>query len=103
MTTHSLSELQTALDKCRADGFVCFVSIYGPNVHVTLNKYATSTSKLSMKVEAEGATMAEAFEQAFANFPSNPLDGATKWHDPRLAAPITEGEFNEIPLDGPSS
>lgn len=97
MTTFYLTELQTAVDRCLDTGFTCFVSFYASKVHVTLNKYAHSgTPGLAMEVKAEGVTVIEAFERALANFPANPLDGATKWHDPRIAGPITEGEFTEL-------
>jgi hypothetical protein len=98
MTTFSLEELQTALDRCREQGFTTFVSCYGPKVRVNLSKstYTGVTGLKELKIDAEGDTVAEAYEAAFSNFPINPLDGISRWKNERLAAPATDVEPGEI-------
>lgn len=94
--TGRVHELDLAFRKCLAEGYTTFVSSCGSRVSVSLHKYAHSgTPGLTMEVRAEAPTVAEAFEKAFANFPKNPLDGATRWADNRIAAPVEDGEFTE--------
>lgn len=94
-----IEELDTAFRRCIAEGYTTFVSFYGNKVHVTLTKRGTNS--LQMEVRGEGDTVAGAFTTAFANFPQNPLDGASRWHDPRLSGPVSEGVFTEASDETP--
>lgn len=89
-----ITELEAALARCRADGCTCFIAFYSSKVNVTISKSAYSGSNnTEFTVKGEGDSVAEAFDMAFNNFPKNPLDGASKWVNNRLAAP------NETPVD----
>lgn len=91
-----IEQLQVAFETCVKRGFTCFISFYHNKVHVTLTKESHNGAPgLRMDVRTEAPSVPEAFEKAFANFPDKPIDGIAEWHNPRLAAPVTEGEFTE--------
>lgn len=90
----SISELQAALDRCVADDYTVFVSVYNKSVHVSLSKKTYSIeAPIDLTVKGVGLTVAAAFENAFNNFPTTPLDGS-KWASNRIA-PI-DGQFSEV-------
>lgn len=94
MTDTNIADLETAFARCRQEEYTCFVSFYGETVGVSISKRAsTKRPGLSLDVKSEAPTVSEAFAKCFANFPVNPLDGASEWHSARLAA--SEGQFTE--------
>jgi hypothetical protein len=95
MNDNTLADLETAFARCRADEYTCFVSFYGDKIGVSISRRtSTKNPGLSIDVKSEAYTVSEAFAKAFANFPTNPLDGASEWHSARLAA--SEGQFTEV-------
>lgn len=94
-----LYELNQIAQRVTTGEFQMFLYVYGQNdaeerCVITLEK-GSAYGGFHLKVEARAATPSEAFEKALAQFPSNPLDGVSKWDTRRLAAPCEEGDFNE--------
>ena len=91
----AIEDLEKAFKTCVAEGYTAFISFYGNKVHATLTKRGNNAGGLQMEVRSEGDSVSEALTGCFANFPINPLDGATRWKDNRLTAPVEEGVFTE--------
>lgn len=95
MTNPTIEQLNAGIERARAEGYTVFISLYHKKVHVSLNRYRTGDSTFTMDVKGEGDTIEEAFAVCFANFPTNPLDGAGAFATDRLTGPITDGEYTE--------
>lgn len=79
--------------------YMMFLSMYRgasglETVRCTLEKGSTY-GKFHMKVEANGETPSEAFENALRQFPPNPLDGASRWDTNRITGSVEDGQFTE--------
>lgn len=87
----TLTQLSEGLDRAISLGYCAHVSVYGwekATVHVSLTKYVSGFGGTEVKVEGKGATVEEAFQAAFENFPKNPLDGS-QWVEAKITRSIT--------------
>jgi len=96
-STLTIEQLEAAMQHCRVEEYYIHISMYRDTVNITLSKYATGQSRTEVSVKGEGPTVRDAFANALANFPKNPLDGASKWATNRLESPepIEDGTFTE--------
>lgn len=87
----NIEQLEAGLARCIAMECTCFVSFYSKKVHVSISKAAyVGTNNVAFDVKGDGDTVREAFERCFANFPTNPLDGVSKWASSQLPPPPAE-------------
>jgi hypothetical protein len=87
----TLTQLSEGFDRAISLGYCVNVSVYGwekATVHVGLTKYASGFGGTETKVAGKGATVEEAFQAAFENFPKNPLDGS-QWIEANSTRSIT--------------
>lgn len=90
MRQFNAKELDRIIATCREDEYTCFISFFGDQARVSLEK-GSAYGKMHMKFEAEGDTVSDAFEKCVLNFPPNPV-GAV-WDTKRIEA------YHAAPID----
>lgn len=103
----NLEELQSIMDVCTQEEYkISVIAGYqtGNNAIMVSLEKGSQYGDMHMKFSAHGATVKDAFNKAYANFPTNPVNG--RWASARLEAPKPENEsvdgvFTELPSTPP--
>lgn len=83
----TIADLDQALTFCRTNEYNFSLYCYGAGkITVSLGKKVYS-DHTEVAIRGTGDTVAEALEAALRQFPTNPLDGVSRWASNQLAAP----------------
>jgi hypothetical protein len=90
-----LAELNAIAARAIEGEYALYLFVYPDSkVRVTLEKGSSYGGGFHMKIDAQGDTPSEAFENALRQFPASPV--GVPWDTRRLTGPVEEAVFTTI-------